>query len=236
VALLANEELMMSERDMWKLLHLLHVRGRPGLSSTALHKAGITCQPDTIDPLVYSGAVEHRQISGRRSSEYFLSQAAQSILQHTVVANKRNVGGDLRVDEPCVFVIMPFSEKWSSQIYAQLIKPAVEGAKLKCIRGDKTVRVGDLASNIWSELLKAGLVLADVTVPNVNVFYELGLAHALGKDVLLLKKTGEPLAADFGGAHYYEYSPTRLAPARTALSRAIKKWASENKSLIVGKT
>lgn len=225
----------MSDRDMWKLLHLLYMRGRPGLSSSVLRKAGITCQPDTIDPLVYSGAVEERQISGRRSTEYFLSAAARSVLQHTVVANKRNVGGDLRVDEPRAFVIMPFSEKWSSQIYTELIKPAVVKAKLKCIRGDKMVRVGDLTSNIWSELLNAGLVIAEVTVPNVNVFYELGLAHALGKDVLLLKQKGATLAADFGGAHYYEYSPTKITPAKTLLSRAIKKWASENKALIVGK-
>jgi len=226
----------MSDRDMWKLLHLLHMRGRPGLSSSALRKAGITCQPDTIDPLVCSGSVEQRQISGRKSAEYFLSEAARSLLQHTVVANKRNVGGDLRVDEPRVFVIMPFSERWSSKIYTKLIKPAVVGAKLMCIRGDKMVRVGDLTSNIWSELLKAGLVLADVTVPNVNVFYELGLAHALGKDVLLLKQTGATLAADFGGSHYYEYSPSKLVPAKEALSRAIKKWASENKALLVGRT
>lgn len=45
----------MSQRDMWKVLHLIHVHGRPGLNEAALRKAGITCEADTLSPLVWAG-------------------------------------------------------------------------------------------------------------------------------------------------------------------------------------
>jgi len=87
------------------------------------------------------------------------------------------------------------------------------------------VRVGDLTTNIWAEILRAGVVLADVSVPNVNVFYEIGLTHALGKDVLLFKQRGKPVPADFGGAHHYEYELTDLEAGRGLVQSQLEQWA-----------
>jgi hypothetical protein len=42
-------------------------------------------------------------------------------------------------------------------------------------------------------------------VPNPSVYYEIGLADALGKPVFLFKQANVPLPADFSGIHYYEY-------------------------------
>lgn len=223
----------MSQRDMWKMLHLIYNHGRPGLSGKALRKAGITCLPDTIDPLVYANTVEMRQVSGRRSPEYYLSKSANAIMQNCIVANKRNIGEDLRVDEPHAFVIMPFSEKWSSKVFSQLIRPATKEAGLKCTRGDTLVRVGDLTSNIWREILRVGVIIADISSPNVNVFYELGLVHAIGKDVILLKRKDAELPADFGGAHYYEYSLESLPEGKRLLLGELKKWKKETRSIQV---
>ena len=225
----------MSDRDMWKVLHLLHIFGRPGLSGAALEKSGIDCQPDTLNPLEYAGAIEKRVVSGRKTPEYFLSQSAQAILQHCLVANKRTYGVDVRVDSPKVFVVMPFSESWSKPVYSELIEPAVKDTRLECVRGDTTVRVGELTTGIWSEILEAGVVVADVSSPNVNVFYELGLVHALGKDTILLKSKDAELPADFGGAHYYEYSPKGLATGRRVLASALRQWVRKRRALQVGK-
>jgi len=106
----------------------------------------------------------------------------------------------MRVDYPEAFVIMPFSEPWSDRLYSDMIEPAVKAAGLDCVRGDTAVRVGDLARNIWDAIMRAGVVIAEVSVPNPNVFYELGLAHALGKDRFILKHGTAKLPADFGGA------------------------------------
>jgi hypothetical protein len=92
------------------------------------------------------------------------------------------------------------------------------------------VRVGALAANVWDQIVQAGLVIADVSAANVNVFYELGLAHALGKDTLLLKQKDAPMPADFGGAHYYEYDLDHLDVGRDWLRSELAKWAVKNRA------
>ena len=117
----------MGTRDMWKMLHLLHTKG-PSLSRTKLRKAGIDCDSDTIQPLITSKAVEHfpADVPYEKAEEYRITDPAVGIIQNCLVANRREIFGiDMRVDEPQVFVIMPFSEKWSSQVYSKMIEPAV---------------------------------------------------------------------------------------------------------------
>jgi hypothetical protein len=128
---------------------------------------------------------------------------------------------------------MPFSEPWSDGVYSQFIKPGVENAGLKCIRGDIVVRIGDLTQNIWSALLHAGIVVADVSALNANVFYELGMTHALGKDAIILRQSGSKVPADIGGAHYHEYSLQQLDQARAWLSTELTGWAALNHSQAV---
>jgi hypothetical protein len=215
---------------MWKMLHLLYLYGKPGISEADLFKAGVDCEADTIHPLVASNAIH---ILDGTTRDYVLSDAAKKLLEICVVANKRAYGDDMRADFPYVFVIMPFSETWSHNVYAQLIEPAVRGAGLECSRGDIPVRVGDLSTNIWNEILKAGIIIADVSSANVNVFYELGLVHAVGKDALLLKRKDAALPADFGGAHYYEYSVDKLSEGRAQLQEALLQWSAEYRTFSV---
>jgi nucleoside 2-deoxyribosyltransferase len=40
--------------------------------------------------------------------------------------------------------------------------------------------------DVWNHINKARIIIADLTTRNPNVFYEVGIAHALGKDVILL--------------------------------------------------
>ncbi len=117
----------MSYRKMWKMLHLLYLYGKPGLREEKLYRAGIDCNPDTVDPLVDAGVVTVRNGISR---EYILSAIGKKILEACLVANKRNYGDDMRVDFPYVFVIMPFSESWSHGVYTQMIEPAVKSAGL----------------------------------------------------------------------------------------------------------
>jgi hypothetical protein len=171
-----------------------------------------------------------QRVPGTRRKEYVLSPAATHLLERCVVGNLRTVGGDIWVDEPRIFVVMPFSERWSSKVYTKMIRPAAKEAGLRCVRGDTSVRVGDLTTSIWSEILKAGAVLADISVANVNVFYELGLVHAIGKDTILIKRKNAPVPADFGGAHYYEYSLDRLKAGKKLIASALKKWSRSRKA------
>lgn len=82
---------------------------------------------------------------------------------------------------------MPFGLKKDSQgndidfnqIYMRLIKPALEAAGLTVFRADQEQRAGDILTDMFQELLIADLVLADLTIDNPNVWYELGARHAL---------------------------------------------------------
>src|SRR5262249_40665034 len=163
----------MSSRLMWKMVHLLHQYGRPGLSRDELFRAGIDCNTDTIQPLLHGQAVEEGP-----PGEFHLSRGAQKLLEVCMVAHRGGYGGNVRVGYPHAFVVVPFSQPWSAGVFARMIEPAVLGAGLDCTRGDTAVRVGALAANVWDQIVQAGLVIAEVSAANVNVFYELGLAHA----------------------------------------------------------
>jgi hypothetical protein len=215
----------MSDRTKWKMLHLLHTLppGVDGLTAQQLDRAGIDCGDDTIQPLVH-GLLVGRNHEGL----YSLSPASRAMLESCIVGNRRWPGKDMMVDEPEVFVIMPFSEDWSSAVFDGMIRPAVKNVELRCVRGDMPARVGDLTSTIWSALMRAGLIIADVSAPNPNVFYEIGLTHALGKDCFLLKETHSRVPADFGGSHYYSYDKSDLEAGRLMLEAHLRSWIQEN--------
>jgi len=88
------------------------------------------------------------------------------------------------------FVIMPFSstdtcskEEWTA-IFEELIKPAVARAGYDCRRAD-ALR-GNVVKEILEDLSAAWVVIADLTDRNPNVFYELGVRHALRDRTVLI--------------------------------------------------
>jgi len=206
------------------MLHTLYTLppGKTALTATELKSVGIDCDPDTIEPLVVSGAVN------KTRGRYTLSNAARKILATCIVANRRWQSDEVQVDGPSAFVVMPFSEPWSDRVYRDLINRSVRAAQLRCVKGDLIVRIGDLSQNVWNALLKAGVVVADVSALNANVFYEIGLAHALGKDVFILKQRKAKVPADFGAAHYIEYDLKNLNASRAELTAQLKDWATKN--------
>src|ERR1700756_3654633 len=59
-------------------------------------------------------------------------------------------------------------------VYQELIKPALESAKLQPFRADDEPAAGDILKDMFAELVTADFVLADISILNANVFYELG--------------------------------------------------------------
>ncbi len=57
------------------------------------------------------------------------------------------------------------------------------------IRGDSLFLPTPIMGDIWKMIQDAKVVLAELTSKNANVFYELGLAHAIGKPVVLISET-----------------------------------------------
>lgn len=81
------------------------------------------------------------------------------------------------------FVMMPFGE-WFDRYYQEIYAPGINEAGFEAIRGDELFHTGSVMEQIWEQIEKAKILLADLSGKNPNVFYELGLAHAARKPVV----------------------------------------------------
>lgn len=81
------------------------------------------------------------------------------------------------------FVMMPFGH-WPDIYYKEIYAPAINDAGFEPIRGDELFSTGSVVEQIWEQIEKSKVLLADLTDKNANVFYELGLAHAARKPVV----------------------------------------------------
>jgi len=101
------------------------------------------------------------------------------------------------------FIIRPFSTRNGidfEQVEQHLIAPTL---KLAGIGGGTTLEImgpGNIRADLFQLLLTADIVIADITLHNANVYYELGIRHALrGRITILLRGVAwpdQPLAAD----------------------------------------
>lgn len=81
---------------------------------------------------------------------------------------------------------MPFAEPIGSY-YARIYEPAIKKAGLRPVRADADIfGTGKIIDQIWSGINNAKVLVTEMTTKNPNVFYELGLAHALQKPVVLV--------------------------------------------------
>lgn len=106
---------------------------------------------------------------------------------------------EIKVDSKLCFVIMPFNEKLNS-IYESIIKIVLKEIKYNALRADEIFTSKPIIDDIWQNIKKSKFLIADLTDRNPNVFYELGLAHALSKDVILLTQNLNDIPFDL--RHY----------------------------------
>lgn len=98
------------------------------------------------------------------------------------------------IDPKLCFIIMPFGAIWSDRIY-KTIEEIVSGTGFKCIRADMSYgRV--VLSDVWEQINRSAFLIADLTGANPNVYYELGIAHCLGKEIIPLLQRGEDIPFD----------------------------------------
>jgi hypothetical protein len=98
---------------------------------------------------------------------------------------KLSKGVTVAATDTC-FVVMPFADPIGGY-YDDLYKPAIEKAKIKADRADSDIYgTGQIVGQIWQGINNARVLIAELTGRNANVLYELGLAHALHKPVVLI--------------------------------------------------
>jgi sigma54-dependent transcription regulator len=123
------------------------------------------------------------------------------------------------------FVLMPFAEERDLQvIYSDHLRPVVERCGLRCERADDIYDISGVMQSVWEGINKARVVIADLTGRNANVFYELGIAHTLGKPVIMLTQAIDFIPFDLRHLRciVYSYTPPGAAQLERALERTIR--------------
>jgi O-acetyl-ADP-ribose deacetylase (regulator of RNase III) len=122
------------------------------------------------------------------------------------------------------FVIMPFGEKIDvdgktilfDDIYDNVIKPGVSGEPMRlaggpaieCVRCDKIAQAGWVHRLMISHIHDAEVAVVDLSTLNPNVFYELGVRHALRRSVtVLLCRKGTKTPFNISGFNHIAYDP-----------------------------
>lgn len=134
---------------------------------------------------------------------------------------------------PLCFVLMPFGQKPDGQggtidfdaVYAELIRPAVVAAGLDPIRADEEVAGGIIHKPMFERLILCPFAVADLTSANANVFYELGVRHAIRpQTTVLVMSTTTRLPFDVTHLRAVPYpltpggTPDRVAAGREAIT------------------
>ena len=94
---------------------------------------------------------------------------------------------------PTCFVIQPFDRGPFDKRYADIHKPAIGAAGLTPYRVDQDPNVSVPIESIEEEIRNSAMCLADITLNNPNVWFELGYALACGKEVVLVCATREAI-------------------------------------------
>lgn len=106
------------------------------------------------------------------------------------------------------FILMPFGKKPGiggtiidfDSVYSNLIKPSVEAADLIPLRADEEITGGIIHKPMFERLILCEFAVADLTTANANVFYELGLRHAVrpASTVLIFAQNDGQIPFDVG--------------------------------------
>jgi hypothetical protein len=101
------------------------------------------------------------------------------------IIKKLEKGVTISENDTC-FVMMPFADPIGNY-YSQIYDPAIKKAGLKPMRADDDIfKTGKIMDQVWNGINDAKVLVAELTDRNPNVFYELGLAHAKDKPVVLV--------------------------------------------------
>jgi hypothetical protein len=127
---------------------------------------------------------------------------------------------DILVQDDLCAILMPFEAEWSSDVF-KVYQSVVTRKGLTWWRSDFDWGVGQLMQQIWEGINRARVIIADCTGRNPNVFYELGIAHTLGKDVFICTQDKNDIPFDLRHITYFEYNtrPTGINALRKRISQ-----------------
>ena len=123
-----------------------------------------------------------------------------------------------------LFVLMPFDPHLQT-LYTDHISQVAARLEIRVKRADDFFTANSIIYDIWAAIWGAEIILADCTGRNPNVFYEIGLAHTIGRPVVLITQAAEDIPFDLKAVRYIRYNFT--PEGMTVLEQKVEAVMSE---------
>lgn len=146
-----------------------------------------------LESLRNAQLVDDQALGKMRISD--VSQQLPGVVESTEDLRKATRTANVSATDSC-FVLMPFAIPLGNH-YSLIYEPAIQKAGLKAVRADADIfATGKIMDQVWTGINAATVLVAELTSRNPNVFYELGIAHALKKPVVLISSNEDDVPFD----------------------------------------
>jgi len=122
-----------------------------------------------------------------------------------------------------LFVMMPFATGLRA-VYEDHIRAVANRLGITVTRADDFFAANSIMSDVWNAITRAQVLIADCTGRNPNVFYELGIAHTIGKPVILIAQSKDDIPFDVQHIRtiLYDFTPRGMRDFETAFEATLR--------------
>jgi hypothetical protein len=196
------------------------------------HDVLISQYVDNLRSMEQANAVQREEIENLRARIRGLSNEndglkitidSASFAKHGQFCVTPNLGKkEVGIQGNVGFIVMPFSQNWSDPVHNAVARAFYERG-MECKRADQ-LNGRSIILDVWTSICECAVMVVDITGRNPNVMYELGLAEAIGKRVLLISQTTDPrdLAFDILGTRLLLYSQEALPKLTSDLTSRLR--------------
>lgn len=140
-------------------------------------------------------------LGARKAAEYlgistfYLDVEYDENGEYAIPGTESLISEEVVTDQDLIFVIIPFSSEFD-EIYQKGIKAPISELGLNCMRVDEDIYLEGIMSRIRKLIASANIIVAEISYGNPNVMYELGIAHATNKKVIILSRSMDSVPSD----------------------------------------
>lgn len=198
------------------------------IQRAAVLAQGQLIQPEDLGIIKYD--IEEDQPSDSRGLKGELAaikSELNNLKRTSIVADPIWEGRKFATEIDYCFVLMPFSDTKDIQVvYTNHIKTVVEKkCQLRCERADDIHDISGVMQSVWESINRARIIIAEMTDRNPNVFYELGIAHTLGKPVIMITQDMDYVPFDLKHLRcvVYQFKPGAINKFEDSLEKTIRR-------------
>ncbi|MDO9328846.1 MAG: hypothetical protein Q7U27_08960 [Pseudomonas sp.] len=147
--------------------------------------------------------LNHLVIAGQSDSK-FIEDDSPTIQVSSFLKSHGIDPRTIQQKQDLIFVLTPFHDDLLDEFL--VAKKVGQSVGFNVLRGDERATSGDIFPQILRHIIEARIIIANISGRNPNVFYELGIAHALDKPVILLANSKSEIPFDISSKRIIFYS------------------------------